>query len=48
MTGGQTLGGAESCGVASGSWFMQQEDRAGGCVSLFPVSPVGIVAVPTL
>lgn len=48
MTGGQTLGGEESCSVAPGSWFMQQEDGAGGCVGLFPVSPVGTVAVPTL
>lgn len=48
MTGGYTLGGAESFGVAPGSWFMQQEDGTGGCIGLFPLSPVGIVAAPTL
>lgn len=48
MTGGHTLGGAESFGVAPGSWFMQQEDGTGGCIGLFPLSPVGIVAAPTL
>lgn len=48
MTGEHTLGEAESCGVAPKSWFMQQEDGTEGCIGLFPMSPVGIVAVPAL